>query len=103
MEVKKSVAAKVSVIEGVPEIKHFLLFITLFSFSVLFTGKVYSDVPGGINFQGRLVDKAGVPMNRDVTITFRIYDVESGGRYLWEERHDIVEVRNGLDMLVVCL
>jgi len=42
-------------------------------------------VPRLINYQARLTDKQGQPLEGRHSITFRIYDVENGGSHLWEE------------------
>ncbi|RLA99950.1 MAG: hypothetical protein DRG83_12260, partial [Deltaproteobacteria bacterium] len=42
-------------------------------------------VPSTINFQGRLTDKTGTPLNGDYDMTFRLFNVENGGTFLWTE------------------
>ncbi|RKY11830.1 MAG: hypothetical protein DRP82_07175, partial [Planctomycetota bacterium] len=61
-----------------------------------------ADVPKLINFQGRLTDKqTGQRVNGTVDITFRIYDVATGGTPLWEETHTGVQVKDGLYAVVL--
>ena len=42
-------------------------------------------VPGQFTHQGRLLDADGMPLEDDVTITFRLTAAETGGDVLWEE------------------
>lgn len=57
------------------------------------------ELPRLINYQGKLTDPAGVAVDAPVDITFRIYDVETGGTALWTEAHtgaSRITVTNGL-------
>ncbi|MFA4889367.1 MAG: hypothetical protein WC628_07340 [Candidatus Omnitrophota bacterium] len=58
----------------------------------------YAAVPQLINYQGKLTSKGPTPLdeNKDHEITFRIYDVESGGTPLWEEIHPDVRIEKGI-------
>jgi len=49
-----------------------------------------------ISYQGRLTDNAGVPINGSLNLTFRLYEVSSGGSPLWTEVHTSVLVRDGV-------
>ena len=64
--------------------------------SVLPAGSARAVVPSVMSYQGVLMDDAGalVPDDRYV-LTFRLYDVASGGRALWTETHDPVTVSRG--------
>lgn len=42
-----------------------------------------------INYQGRLSDENGMPVNGTVTIVFRVYDVATGGLALWTEMQTV--------------
>jgi len=53
-------------------------------------------VPEQMNYQGKLTDDTGVAIEGILTITFGIYDVESGGSALWTETHPAVDVARGL-------
>lgn len=55
----------------------------------------YAVVPRVINYQGRFTDKDDNPLSGNYLVTFRFYDVVSGGDSLWEEGH-ILTIRNGL-------
>ncbi len=53
-------------------------------------------VPQMVNFQGRLTDSYGAPLNGAADVTFSIYDASSGGNLLWQESHAGLAVDNGL-------
>ncbi len=56
----------------------------------------------GISYQGYLTDRnSGEAVNGDISITFRIYDTESGGYPLWVETHSLVNIDNGLFSLLL--
>lgn len=52
-------------------------------------------VPNLISYQGVLNDKDGVPLSSTVSMTFRIYDVATGGNAVWSETQN-VQVSDGL-------
>lgn len=52
-------------------------------------------IPNLISYQGVLNDENGQPMSTTVNMTFRIYDVETGGTAIWNETQN-VQVANGL-------
>ena len=54
-----------------------------------------ANVPQLISFQGKLHDASGNPLTGDYQITFRIYNVESGGTAIWTETSN-VSCTNGL-------
>jgi hypothetical protein len=53
------------------------------------------NVPQTIDYQGRLADSNGNYLNGVVTVSFLIYDVETGGTALWNETQDVSTV-NGI-------
>ncbi len=53
-------------------------------------------VPHLINYQGRLTNKSGVPINDRQTITFRIYDAENAGNLLWQGTYNNVSITKGV-------
>ncbi len=58
-------------------------------------------IPQRINYQGYLTDNAGNPItNPSLSMTFRIYDAQSGGNQLWSQ-DQTVAVENGLFNLVL--
>ena len=57
---------------------------------------VYANVPHLLNYQGRLTDSSGTPLNGTYALTFRIYDAESAGNLLWEETQSWVVIQKGI-------
>ncbi len=58
-----------------------------------------STSTGAIAYQGRLADADGTPITDTVNMEFRLYDVASGGIFLWEELwtgSNSVQVSDGL-------
>lgn len=53
-------------------------------------------VPTLINYQGRLADGDGAPLDTTVAMTFGVYDAASGGALLWNETQAAVSVTDGL-------
>jgi len=53
-------------------------------------------IPHLINYQGRLTDTSGRPLEGAYEITFRIYDAEAAGNLLWEETHTGMVIENGI-------
>ncbi len=65
-------------------------------FAVVLTSTVFADMPRTINYQGKLTDGGGSAITGPVNITFRLYNVVSGGTALWSETHASLAVTNGL-------
>jgi len=64
---------------------------------VTLTSTVPITVPMMTSYQGQLLDRGGNPVpNGTYAMTFRLYNVASGGTAFWEETHPAVEVANGL-------
>lgn len=58
-------------------------------------------VPHLMRFQGNLGDADEQPLNGIFTLTFRIYDAETGGTPLWEEVQENIDIEKGfLDILL---
>lgn len=55
-----------------------------------------ADVPQMINYQGRLVNSSGEPLDTTVSMSFAIYDALTEGSPLWTETHPAVVVNDGL-------
>jgi len=49
----------------------------------------YAEIPHLINYQGKLTDSDGSPLNGSYGATFKIYTAESGGAMLWQEPRTI--------------
>lgn len=54
-----------------------------------------TSVPRTMSYQGYLKDAGGLPVSDTLEITFRIYDVESGGSALWTETVAAVSIIDG--------
>lgn len=58
---------------------------------------VASDIaPKLVNYQGRLTDELGHPVDGTVTMVFTIYGSDTGSDLLWQETHSNVQVEDGL-------
>jgi len=66
----------------------------MLSFLMLFHSAAFA-IPRLISYQGTLNDANGLPVSSTVSITFNIYDVETGGVDLWTETQNVA-VSNGL-------
>jgi hypothetical protein len=64
-----------------------LIIITTLSFVLAITSVASAAIPHLINYQGKLTDSNGVPLNGTYNITFRIYNAQTSGNLLWEEPH----------------
>jgi len=62
---------------------------------LLGTYGVYSQVPQLINYQGYITDSEGNPVNGDLSMEFKIYDVATAGTALWSETQSMVRVTEG--------
>ena len=60
------------------------------------TDNARSAIPERINYQGYLTNASGSPINANVSMTFRIYTVASGGTALWTETQSNVPVNEGI-------
>ncbi|MFA5337413.1 MAG: glycine-rich domain-containing protein [Candidatus Omnitrophota bacterium] len=56
----------------------------------------HAEVPHLINYQGRLTDTGGVPLNGSYNLTFRIYNAETAGNLLWEETQTGIVINKGI-------
>jgi len=70
------------------------------TFFVIITGAIFSTsiaaVPNTVNYQGRLTDTLGQPLDTTIDLTFTIYDDSLGGSIIWTETHASVEISDGL-------
>jgi hypothetical protein len=55
-----------------------------------------AGVPGLMNYQGRLTDEEGRPLDDTLLLAFAIYDDSTSGSLIWTEAHDSVIVTEGL-------
>ncbi len=49
----------------------------------------HAQVPHLIRYQGQAMDSQGVPLEGPHSLTFRLYDVETGGTPMWEEQQNV--------------
>jgi hypothetical protein len=64
--------------------------------ALAFTGLAQAQVPSLINYQGRLTDKAGTPVNGPVNIGTKIFDAATDGKAYYTEEIGEVTVVNGV-------
>jgi hypothetical protein len=57
---------------------------------------VFADTPQLLNYQGRLTDTNGDPLNGSYSMTFRIFDDSTAGTQIWTENHSSVNVTEGV-------
>ncbi len=55
-----------------------------------------AEVPHRINYQGKLTDASGAPLNGTYKLTFRIYDDQNAGKLLWEEIYSAASIQKGI-------
>jgi hypothetical protein len=73
-----------------------LLTILVSAYGLLLSASVSSAaIPHLIRYQGQAVDSKGVPLEGPYALTFRLYDVATGGAALWTEPHVNVPVSQG--------
>ena len=51
---------------------------------------ISAEVPQLVNYQGKIIDDNGLPINSTVNITFRIYSSETLGDIVWQETQNVV-------------
>ncbi|MBL4888634.1 MAG: hypothetical protein JKX97_01275, partial [Candidatus Lindowbacteria bacterium] len=59
------------------------------------------EVPKFLNFQGLLTDSSGARVTGTQNVTFKIYDVASGGSALYSENHATLSLDNGIASVVI--
>lgn len=65
-------------------------------FCLLVASYSFAAVPHLINYQGRLTNSSGAPLEGSYSLTFRIYDAETAGNLLWEETQNNVVIQKGI-------
>lgn len=82
--------------------KRFIFSTTALTVAVLALASLAAaDVPQMINYQGRLTDGTGTPLDTTVSMVFAIYDDSTGGSSKWSEPHLSVIVVNGLYSVIL--
>ena len=81
-------------------IKLSLTFFFLFSVLCSLYSAAQADIPHLINYQGKLTDSNGKPIEGTKSVTFRIYDAESGGSPLWTETQRVTPTKGIFNVLL---
>jgi hypothetical protein len=68
---------------------------------MLIAAMATAEVPELVNYQGRLTDGTGNPLDTTISITFTIYDDSTGSGSVWTETHNSVIVLDGLFNVVL--
>jgi hypothetical protein len=69
---------------------------TVVAFAFMLASNLTAEIPHLINYQGRITDGAGDPIDGSHSLTFAIYADSTGGAELWTETHSSVVVSEGL-------
>ncbi|MEO0125079.1 MAG: hypothetical protein ABIK99_02255, partial [candidate division WOR-3 bacterium] len=64
--------------------------------AVAFLFAIAIEVPGLINYQGKLTNASGQPQQGTFNMVFSIYNTETGGSALWEETQSVTTDAQGL-------
>ncbi|NKB23966.1 MAG: hypothetical protein GKR87_06230 [Kiritimatiellae bacterium] len=62
---------------------------------VLLSNPVWGEVPGMINYQGRLIQNSSLVNSNNMTVTLSLYNASTGGTLIYQE-DDLVDVTDGL-------
>jgi len=73
----------------------------LIASTVLFTPRARADIPQLVNYQGRMTDGPGDPVDTTVSMVFTIYDDSSEGDSRWIETHESVSVVSGFFSVIL--
>jgi len=76
--------------------KKILFLVLLISVLCCPLNNTFAEIPHLINYQGRLTDTVGIPLNGSYNLTFRIYDAETAGNLLWEETQTGIVINKGI-------
>src|SRR6478609_9430988 len=73
------------------------------SFIVLFilSASAFAWTIGPMNYQGRLLDNAGIPVTGSYNFIVRIYDAASGGALKFSEQQNSIAVNDGVYSFLV--
>ena len=69
--------------------------------AILAAGALYAEIPGKISYQGRLTDNAGLAINGQHSLTFKIFADSTGLGQVWTETQNGVVVTNGLFSVIL--
>jgi hypothetical protein len=63
---------------------------------------IYAQIPNTLSYQGLITDANGKPQpDGNYDLTFKLYDVSTGGSALWVETHTAVPVNGGLFSVIL--
>ena len=73
-------------------------FVILLALLAIYSSQLTANaaLPHLINYQGRLTDTNGAPLNGSYNITFRIYDALTAGNLLWQGTYTNVSINKGI-------
>ncbi len=75
--------------------QRFFRFCVLLAVCCVLSASVEAAVPHLVCYQGQAVDAQGVPLQGPYTLTFRLYDAETGGTIVWQEVQPDVPLNKG--------
>lgn len=75
--------------------RFFLCFVLL-----IFALSLFAEVPQLINYQGKILDDNGLPVNGVLNISFKIYDTEINGTVLWNETQNVTMIEGVFNVLL---
>jgi len=75
----------------------FLLILTAYSLQLT---AVNAEIPHLINYQGKLVDEDGNPIEDPKTVRFKFYTTASGGLPIWEEEQSVDATKGVFNVLL---
>jgi len=67
---------------------------------LVFALSLLAEVPQLINYQGKILDDNGLPVNGVLNITFKIYDTETNGTVLWYETQNVTVMEGVFNVLI---
>jgi len=67
---------------------------------LVFALSLLAEVPQLINYQGKILDDNGLPINGVLNISFKIYDTEVNGTVLWNETQNVTVIEGVFNVLL---
>jgi len=81
--------------------KSFLIGLLAACAYILPAGRVEAQVPKLMTYQAVLTDGAGQPITGPKGVSFKIYEIEAGGVFIWTETQNVVPAAGGLVNVVL--
>lgn len=69
--------------------KRYILLSTVVVYFIIAVSLLRGEVPGLINYQGKLTDVLGIPVNAELEMAFSLYTEAAGGWAIWSESQDV--------------